>query len=257
MDTDNKHLAHITKIYPNAISVSKPTIDGLVHDIYIVQNNDGKKFVCRFSTPDMAYHNEVISKLLSGHGINVPNVSLYKTGTEYCETYPFISGKTLHERLIDGIPEKQQDKIYQQLFDISNRISQIPYTNYTKPLVPITAKIVTNIVKRINHGPVLLCHNDLLAKNVILDENDDVFALVDLDSVYPEHNAFSLIHMMQNAHNYGYNINKMRPMYQKHKIKPKFINLESQAKIYMVAKRIGKFMLNKFLIKQLLKIRTK
>ena len=218
MDTDKKHLAHITKIYPNAINVLKLPIDGLVHDIYIVQNNNGKKFVCRFSTPDIAYHNEVISKLLSVHGINVPNVSLYKTGAEYCETYPFISGKTLHERLIDGIPEKQKDKIYQQLFDISNRISQIPYTNHTKHKDGFSQQVKTNIAKRINHGSVLLCHNDLQAKNVILDENDNVFALVDLDSVYPEHNAFSLIQMMQNAHNYGYNINKMRPMYQNTKL---------------------------------------
>ena len=257
MKTTNKHLEHINKIYPNAVSVSKPAIDGLVHDIYIVQNNDGTKFVCRFSTKKMAQHNENISKLLSDHGINVPKVSLYKTGTEYCETYPFISGKTLHERLVAGIPEAQQDKIYQQLFDISERISQIPYKNHVKPAVPITMKIATNIAKRMNCGPVLLRHNDLLAKNIILDENDNVSGLIDLDSVYPEHSAFSLIHMMQNAHLYGYDITKMRTIYQKYNIKPKFINLESQAKIYMIAKRIGKFILNEFLIKQLLKIRTK
>ena len=253
----NTHILNINQLYPGNTNLSRPVSKGLIHDIYIVEVEYKNKFVCRFSSPKTAKHNLYVSNLLNSNGIRVPDVSLHEFDQEYCETYPFINGNTLFERLKQGISEEKLDDIYRQLFDVSYTLSKIPYDFDGDLYVPVTAKIAKKFFKVFNVSPVALCHTDLNAKNIILDDQDNVSALLDLDAVYPESMAFTLINLAREAHRFGYDIKKMAPLCYKNSIKPKILGIKAQAQLYSALKQIGAFLLPEHVLKQILTLNIK
>lgn len=256
MSTKDSHILTVKQIYPDATNIDKPCIQGYDHDIYIVTTNKNK-FVCRFSDEQMAQHNYYASKLLTQYNIPVPRVSIYKCGTEYCETYPFIEGKTLHERLTEGMSYEKISDVYSQIFDISRKISKVPFESITTTKRPITTKIHANFFNFFNYSKVALCHTDLHAKNIILDDTDNIKAILDLDSFYPEHTAIPVIVTVADAKSYGYKIQNLADICYKENIKQKIFPIETQIKIYNTVKNTTKKILGAFMVKQLLKIRVK
>ena len=161
----NKHILKIKQLYPDASEIYRPSVLGCIHDIYIVKK-DNDKFVFRFSDEQTAIHNLYVSRLLLKNSIPVPNIEIYNMDSEYCEIYPFIEGKTLHERLQEGLNGTKLDTVYRQLFCIAHKISQIPYDDNTQICVPWTTKWITRIFNVLNPKSQELCHYDLYAKNV-------------------------------------------------------------------------------------------
>jgi hypothetical protein len=258
MNTDqNTHILNIKQLYPENTNISRPVSRGLVHDVYIVETKYNDKFVCRFSSPKTAKHNLYVSNLLNSNGIRVPDVSLHKFDEEYCETYPFIIGNTLFERIQQGVSEEKLDDIYRQIFDICYTISKIPYNFDSDLYVPVTAKIAKKFFKAFNVSPVALCHTDLNAKNIVLDNQDNVYALLDLDAVYPESMAFTLINLVKEAHLFGYNTKKIASLYYQNDVKPKIISINTQAQLYSALKQIGRLLLPEHVLKQILTLNIK
>ena len=253
----NTHILNINQLYPENNSISRPVSKGLIHDVYIVETKYKDKIVCRFSTHKTAKHNLYVSRLVNSNGIQVPDGCLYKFDEEYCETYPFIKGNTLFERINQGISEEKLDNIYRQIFDISYTISKIPYNFDSDLYVPVTAKIAKKFFKAFNVSPVALCHTDLNAKNIVLDDQDNVSALLDLDAVYPESMAFALINLAREAHLFGYDIKKMAPLCYKNGIEPKVFGIKAQAQLYSALKQIGIFLLPEHVLKQILTLNIK
>ena len=251
------HIVNINQIYPENTNISRPVSKGLVHDVYIVETEYKNKFVCRFSPQKTAKHNLYVSNLLNSNGIKVPDVSLHKFDQEYCETYPFIEGNTLFERLKQGISEEKLYDVYRQLFDISYTISKITYDFDSDLYVPVTAKMAKKFFKALNVSPVALCHTDLNAKNIVLDDQDNVYALLDLDAVYPESMAFALINLAREAHLFGYDIKKMAPLCYKNGVEPKIFGIKAQAQLYSALKQIGTFLLPEKVLKQILTLNRK
>jgi len=257
MNIQDEHIFKIKQIYPQSIDISRPVIKGLAHDLYIVNTEQNKKFVCRFSQQTIAEHNLYISHLLNSNGIKVPEISLYKFDQEYCEIYPFINGKTLYQRLSEGISNKKIYSIYNQLFEISYKISQIPYNFNQNIKVPLTAKIAIMFCKLLNSGKIALCHTDLNSKNIILDDQDNIRALLDLDSVYPESLAFAFINALREAHHYGYDIRTLETCYNKTYVNSRIFGVNFQAKLYSMLKTFGEMLFSERMLKQILKIKVK
>lgn len=185
MNKQNTKILCINAVYPDATSITKPVWPGVLHDVYIAETTKGK-YICRFSGKQNAEYNLYISNLLQKHNIKVPCISVQNVDNTYIETYPFISGKTFYERLIEGMPKEKSAKIYEQLFDIVYKITKINYDINKVPALPWVTKTAINIFKQFNpHEKITLCHNDMHAKNVILDEEDNIRALIDMDSIYP------------------------------------------------------------------------
>ena len=257
MNTYEKHILNIKQIYPQSIEISQPAVRGFAHDLYIVKTAQNDKIVCRFASKTTAEHDLYVSKLLNSNGITVPDISLCNFGEEYCETYPLIAGKTLYERIHSGISHEKLDNVYNQLFQISYKMAQIPYEFSEKVSVPLTAKTAIIFCKLLNSGTVGLGHTDLIAKNILLDDSDNICALLDLDSVYPESMSFVIINMLREARHYGYDIRKLIPLCDKNHIKPRLLGIAPQAKIYSAAKSLGEMIFGEFMIKQILKLKVK
>lgn len=257
MNNKDSQIQKIKEIYPNAKDICQPKEHGNVHDIYIVTDDSNDKFVCRFSSKNTAIHNLYASKLLSSYGIKVPDVSLHKYGRQYCETYPFIHGKTFFERINDGISKEKQDQIYNQMFNLACKISEIPYNCKTQPCVCLTYKMASCFFNSLNQSDLVLCHTDLHAKNVVLDDNDNVAALLDLDAVYPEYMAFALIMLIKDAQTFGCDSGKLIKLCEGKYMFPKFISIDAQTKLYSKIKKTVKSVLGENMVKQILKIRVK
>lgn len=256
MKQQEEQILTIKAIYPNVSNIYKPLTKGFAHEVYIVESDNGK-FICRFSHKEISEHNMYISKLLQSHNINVPDVSLYNINGQYCETYPFIEGKTFHERLIEGMPVENQTKVFQELLNISYKIAEIPYDNNVKKQFPevLFARITKKFFRIINKHRTVLSHTDLTARNVILDNSDNVKAIIDLDSVLPESNIFTLLVLAREADAYGYDVNKLLKLYKNIQHVEYDIDPQIQIKTFMVLRKIYKTIFNEFMRKQLLKIR--
>lgn len=256
MNIKNSHILKIKQIYPDTTDITKPSVPGNVHDIYIATTSKNK-FVCRFSDKQMAQHNYHVSNLLAQHNIPAPKVSIYKCGTEYCETYPFINGKTLHERLKEGMSSEKIYNVYSQLFDISSKISKLPFESIAKTKKAISAKLSEKFFTILNYSDIRLSHVDLHAKNIIVDDNDNIKAILDLDAICPERVVVPMINIIANAKSYGYDIKNIMRIYSGNSIKPKFISLEAQIRFYSALKTVAKRILGDFMVKQILKIRVR
>ena len=232
MDKKDKHIYAIKQIYKNAESISGVNIAGYIHDVYIVKDS-GQKYICRFSDKITAQYDLHISKLLLSNNICVPNISVHKFQDLYFETYNFISGKTFHERIIEGISDESKDRIYKQLFNLSVKISKIPYRPIKSPNESVWLKCLRSLFHTINaHEKRTLCHFDLHTKNVILDNNDNVMALIDLDSINLYKPTFAFVSMMAHAKRHGYQSNELIKEYEKTIKKKPIISVQSQVNIY-------------------------
>ena len=252
MKRQDKHFFYIKKLYPDAISVVKPITVGKVHDVYIAECKNNK-YICRFSDKITAEHNLYISKILQKYDIPVPKVSIYDCDDCWCESYPFVEGKTLHERLLEGLSDEKLDVVYNQIWNLSCKISNIPYNKKFDAPVPFISKCSRKAISLINLSQKKLCHADLHAKNVILDESDNVRALIDLDSIAPEYLSVAYFTIMKDAVSYGYDINKLKLFYETLNIK----KLRKQIKIFNFVTRIYRIAFSDRIRKQLLKIRVK
>jgi hypothetical protein len=252
MNKKDKYFLSIKQIYPQTISVVKPITAGLVHDVYIAECQDNK-YICRFSNEIVAKHNLQVSQILTSYNIPVPKVSIYNCGEHYCETYPFIPGKTLHERILEGLSDEKLDNVYRQIFDISYKISEIPYENIKPIPVPFVSKILRRSISCLNLSQKKLCHTDLHAKNIVLDEQDDVSAILDLDAFSMEPMAVAYFIMLKDSQTYGYDLNRLNETLNKLNIR----NIGTQINIINAATQMYHFVFPECLRKQLLKIRVR
>ena len=213
-------------------SVSLPAVSGFVHNVYIVETSDGK-YICRFSDKNTASYNTQTSKLLLSHGINVPDISMHKIQDLYCETYRFINGKTLYERLIEGMSQENKEKVYKQVFDILCKINKIKSNIKVKPSIYTCLRLVENMFALLNpQEKKVLCHNDLHARNIILDQNDNLYALIDVDSIYYCEPSFAFMTILSHAKLYGYQSDTLIKLYNQLYPYKRIISMKKQVNAY-------------------------
>lgn len=252
MKIQDKHFLTIKQIYPDTISVTKPVTAGLAHDVYITETKNNK-YICRFSTKTVAMHNLQISNLLTSNNIPVPKITVHEFKDYCCETYPFISGKTLHECILEGLSTDKLDNVYKQLFDMSYKISNIPCNNILPASTTLASNVLRKLIAFVNPSEQKLCHIDLHAKNILLNEQYDICAILDLDAFIQENIFVSYFIMMRDAKTYGYNINRLNDIFERMGIQ--FLNTKIQTLNFAV--RAYHLVLPECIRKQILKIRTK
>ena len=256
MNKNDEHILIINKFNNGDGVIYKPKLCGIEHDIYIAENNNNKT-VFRFTNKITAEHNVFVAQQLRNIGLNVPDISVHNVDGQYIETYPFIKGKTFHERLIEGMSPAKQDAVYKQLFEISHQISNIPYDDRFELPLPLVLKSKSLLFQLCGGTDKKIYHTDLHGKNIILDEQDNVRALIDLDAVYPEYFSVALVHLIKDAEKHGYDTDKLKDFSKSVCKEADFVALKKQMKIYSGLRNTFRFFVNDFMYKQLLKIRIK
>lgn len=233
MNKKDEHILYIQKIFHNVQSITLPVISGVMHPIYIVDTKE-KKYICRFSDKRTALYNVKISKLLQSHGIKAPEISVANEQNTFCEIYPFIHGKTFRERIIEGMSKEQQNAVFKQLYDMSYKINQIK-TNITfTSYLPWYSYLITKLFDILNlNEQNMLTHTDLHPGNVILDKQDNVCALLDLESVYLCKPALSFIKLINFISNLPETLRQeLIDSYNKQYPSKRLLPIETQIKLY-------------------------
>ena len=245
---NNRYILNIKQFCNADVTISNPEVSGKIHNVFIVQYQN-KKTVFRFSQLECALRNADISRILTRHGFNVPWVSVVQIGSEYCEVYPYIQGKTLSERAKHGISPEQIKKIYNQLIEISYDLAAIP-TNEIKEDYNINTrwqdKAKNIFFNSINHTQKQICHTDLHQGNILLDNQDNVCAILDLDGINKGSLELAIFNIMYFAQSYGYTFKDLKYYYPK-TYDGKFFNMEQQLKIYSTARTVYRLMTGQYI----------
>lgn len=231
MKNSNKHISILQDLYGKNVQISQPICKGEHHPIYIV-GTEKNKTVFRFSTKDCAFRNFKMSNLLRKHGISVPEVCVFRIDGKYCETYDFIEGKTLYERHMEGLSAEKVKNIYTQLFDICRKMARIPVSNVAD-LQLHTCKC-DMFFKLLNNSPRIIGHCDLNDKNILLDKDDNICAILDLDGICLKTPELLLINLFECASEkgYEYNIESIKEFFPHRYHDDALLNLSKQYKIY-------------------------
>ena len=204
----NKYIQIIKQICGYDVSVKNPIFLGEMHPVFLAKTQDSKT-VFRFSSKSCALRNAEVSKVLTRHGFNVPAIEIKKFGSQYCEIYPLIEGLTLAERATQGISKEKLDRIYKQIIEISYGLAAIPLNEIKSPYntnIIWQEKVANLCYNIINFSPRKICHTDLHDKNILLDNQDNICAILDLDAINKGSFVLSVIKMMDYAQSCGYDI---------------------------------------------------
>ncbi|MBR5904258.1 MAG: hypothetical protein IKZ49_01850 [Alphaproteobacteria bacterium] len=170
----------------------------------------------------------------------MPNISVYKIGTKFCEIYPFVEGKTLHEKHNQGLSKEDIEKIYKQIYDLCLAISKVPVSELQHITTPVTK--TDRLFQIMNFAPLVAGHNDLHDKNILIDDNNNVCCILDLDSISIKPFAMFLVRLFEKASEYGYNIEDIKSFDEKTFNNNDFINIKQQTDFYYKLRNI----LNKY-----------
>lgn len=231
-------IQEIKSLFSEEVEVSVPDFPGMVHDIYFVQTSTNK-IVFRFSDQDQALKNAHTSRILIKYGIPVPKVAAYRInrGKRYIEIYDYIEGKTLYERNKEGISPKQIKKIYKQLYEICCKLAKIPrkelmYSHDRSKMYDYLIKKKDLFFAAMNFAPLVVGHDDLHDKNILLDEHDNICAILDLDAIRIKPFVIFLIRLMDEGQKYGYTVESIKDFDEKAYNNGKLLNIPNQIKLY-------------------------
>lgn len=200
---------NIPDFYKNAIyhtfrdvlDIRYPTYPGQQNNLLFVKTTGGE-YVAKFNVLDMVLKNCTVSRVMKQAGIPVPEIKIGKYQNTLFEYYPMIYGKTLFERILDGMPpaviRRAFDDILTQFIKMDDlncralNVSKCTKAHETFSVhikntsSSVAALIYRSIVYLINHystQDVKLYHYDITPKNVIIDENGKLISFLDLDGV--------------------------------------------------------------------------
>lgn len=257
-EKQRKDIEKIKELFRDDIRVELPAFPGEVHDIYIVTTSSGK-LVFRFSDQKTALKNAHTSRILRQYGIPIPDVASYRIDVRknlYIETYPFIEGKTLYERNLAGISQEKIKDIYKQLYEICIKMAKIPVKeirySHDKTEFDFQTKKKDLFFSAMNMAPLVVGHDDLHDKNILLDENDNICAILDLDAIKLKPLVIFLMKMADEWRKYGFDTDSIKELSPDLYHNGKLPNLKNQIKIYETLRDVfhGRF-------SQLLKKRNK
>lgn len=193
----------------NVKNVRLPVVHGTNNQIMVVEHLDNTKTVFRFNNRQTAHRNYDIGLVMKAHDIAAPRIALHLYQGQYFETYPYITGQTLAERLKDGIEPNQIQDVYAAMATKIKQIADIPLLNMRnvenyKCQQVAQANIVSKtghktlgaIVKSgttlLNWGEKCVCHCDFTPQNIIIDDKLNIAAVLDLNAVSVANINFAL-----------------------------------------------------------------
>lgn len=213
LHSEDFYKAAIKSAFPNSWAIRHPNIAGGVSPVFLVNTPDGTQ-VCKFSEYALNFHNRTTSEILTLADVPVPLTTVHAYFNAWFESYAYCHDKTLHEHITYGATDAQIFRAYQQAIDIQKKITQIEpikfnpkFCKYASDVFVTTQKMRLNSVLANTYGIVhklfsqsgkmRLMHNDLQAKNILVDEKMNVTRLIDLDSVALCNESFSVLTMLR------------------------------------------------------------
>ncbi len=213
LHSDEFYHAAIKNTFPDSWGVRKPDIPGTVSPVFLCDTLSGTH-VCRFSEPELVFHNKVVSDLLTIYEIPVPQTQIHAYLDSWFETYEWCPAPTLYEWIQAGMSDRAIFKTYQHAINTQNKISQIPIDEF-KPrthryasevfvttqkmrVQPALANVYGFVHKAFaDRGQMRLLHNDLYEKNILVNCDKKLAGLIDLDSVSLCNESFSVLLTLQ------------------------------------------------------------
>lgn len=246
-NSENKYITCIKQVCGKDAKISEPLVPGRTHPLYIVETENNKT-VFRFSSRECADANARASDLLIKHGVVVPSVKACKINGKYCETYPFVPGTTLQEKLDSAAITKDELRhVFRQLIDLSVKISEIPVQD-ADSFFPLNARVsmADCFFQTVQPSITNLCHTDLNLRNILVNDKNDVTGLLDLDGVTPAHFNTMFARICLCAHQCGLDMNDFYKMYPQKQLDASLIwlGLDKQIPLYIFLMQTNSKILN-------------
>lgn len=180
--------------------IQQPSVLGKNGTVFIVEKINGDKTVFRFGQRHTVHRNTDISQILSKHSINAPKIQSHLFQGYYFETYPYLRGQTLAEKLknkdIICCPQDVCAGVAVQI----KRLAEIPVADFQNienkfchnvaqknmqnaSKSHVAGQIVKVGTKLLNHGSQSICHCDLTPENIIVADNMMPKAILDLNAI--------------------------------------------------------------------------
>lgn len=207
--SDDFYRAAITTAYPGAVNVRKPVVSGGVSPVFLCDTKTNT-VVCRFSKPEIIFHNNDVSNLLKTYSVPVPTTSVHSFLDVWFESYSYCPSATLHERIAAGMPNKDIFDVYKQAIDVQHKISGIPVSLFSPQYGRHMSEVFTatqamrvcdplaklyGATHRLfsDRGEMRLLHNDIYSKNMLVCDDGKLDCLIDLDAVALCNESFSVL----------------------------------------------------------------
>jgi aminoglycoside phosphotransferase (APT) family kinase protein len=200
----------IKSAFPNSWEIRKPVICGQHSPVFLIDTPDGTK-VCKFNAPEIVYHNRSAAQLLAMNDIPVPQTKVHAYMDAWFESYPYCMDKTLQEYINDAnITNQQIFEAYKQAIDVQKKISEIDPIEFR----PRSGKYFSDVFKTCmrwnmknmmadfyaavarhmsQYGEPRLLHNDIHAKNILINPEYKLTRIIDLDAIALCNDDFSVL----------------------------------------------------------------
>lgn len=161
----------------------------------------GQTFIYKVSDKDTSFRNLMLAQSVLAQGVLVPDSKIFIGGGTYFEKYKIIPGTPLSVAILNNqVSNTDIENILHDTIAADKEISKIQINNLafssqlilherrkyhnTKDFGKILGTLLYSINKQqAKHGNIALHHADLNPSNILLDENGNFKALLDLDSL--------------------------------------------------------------------------
>lgn len=219
--------------FHGVIDIRYPNMRGAHNNVLFVKTNEGD-YTTKFISHDMALKNSAAARLMSAHGIPVPESRILNCGDAWIERYPLIPGKTLHEQVRIGMSEEQIRRAYEDILTHFVAMENIPiskfvvaaktrevhnmaYENVKATNGTVMATVMRPLAYLANCGRsrnTALLHSDITPKNVIVDENGRLVSFLDLDGVTLCNRSYAFAVMADKWRELGFNPTELYDKYE-------------------------------------------
>ena len=205
----NFYLHAILDAESDVVRIRRPTVSGKNSAVFVVEKSDGRKVVFRFDSEQNVRRNYQIGHILNCNGITSPDVNMHMCRGQFFETYPYLTGKTLAEKLkIYGSDACSQDvcagiaaKIKQlskiPVYELNNVDNNFCHQVARKNMQNATHNVLAGTMVKygtiwLNRGEKSVCHCDLTPENIIVDDKCQATAILDLNAISVANVNFAL-----------------------------------------------------------------
>ncbi len=205
--------AAIKNACPQTISVSLPEIQGVMAKVFLAEQPDASKIVCKFNPAPIIKRNKHVSELMRECDIPMPATKTHAYLDTYFETYRYVPDKTLYEYIRDGAPDEFITNAFKQAIDVQHQISQITpdeiatmsgrtfadvmgilMSEKVRPMLTTSYKLIATIMAQ--GGKMQLLHSDLQPKNILVTPNGNLSHIIDIEYVVLCNDSFAMLRML-------------------------------------------------------------
>ncbi len=211
----NFYHAAIKNACPQTIAMSLPEIQGVMAKVFLAEQPDASKIVCKFNPATIIKRNKHVSELMRECDIPMPVTTTHAYLDTYFESYRYIPDKTLYEYMRDGVSDEFITNAFKQAIDVQHQISQITpdevatmpgrtfadvtgiqMSEKVRPILAMSYKLIATIMAQ--GGKMRLLHSDLQPKNILVTPNGNLSHVIDIESVVLCNDSFAMLRMLYN-----------------------------------------------------------